>query len=486
MSLGHHLVSRSGLLLFTLAVIGPSATALGEERSPNFLFIITDDQSFETLGHLNQIDIETPNLDRLARQGTSFSRCYNMGSWSGAVCIASRTMLNTGRFLWNANAVQKQLRKEHAEGRLWSDMLKGQGYRTYLTGKWHVSIDANKVFDVARNVRPGMPKQTDAGYNRPPLEGDDPWQPWDKKRGGFWEGGTHWSEVVANDAIDFIGQAEKQPEPFFMYVAFNAPHDPRQAPREFVEKYPLTRIAVPENFLPNYPFKNEIGCSPSLRDEKLALFPRTEHGIQVHRQEYFACITHLDQQIGRILDRLEASKMAENTWIILTSDHGLAVGRHGLVGKQNMYDHSMRVPFIIVGPKAKSGATITDPIYLQDVVPTTLELAGLTPPAHVEFKSLLPKLTGESTQPQHLPIIGAYLDKQRMIFDGKYKLIVYPKVPTVRLYQLENDPFEKHDLAKQPGAQAKLKELFQLLLKWQDANGDPNSLKKQFPDLAKD
>ena len=486
MSLGHHLVFRSGLLLFALAAIGPSATALAEERSPNFLFIITDDQSFETLGHLNQIDIETPNLDRLARQGTSFSRCYNMGSWSGAVCIASRTMLNTGRFLWNANAVQKQLRKEHAEGRLWSDMLKGQGYRTYLTGKWHVSIDANKVFDVARNVRPGMPKQTDAGYNRPPLEGDDPWQPWDKKRGGFWEGGTHWSEVVANDAIDFIGQAEKQPEPFFMYVAFNAPHDPRQAPREFVEKYPLTRIAIPENFLPNYPFKNEIGCSPSLRDEKLALFPRTEHGIQVHRQEYFACITHLDQQIGRILDRLEASKTAENTWIILTSDHGLAVGRHGLVGKQNMYDHSMRVPFIIVGPKAKSGATITDPIYLQDVVPTTLELAGLTPPAHVEFKSLLPKLTGESTQPHHLPIIGAYLDKQRMIFDGKYKLIVYPKVPTVRLYQLENDPFEKHDLAKQPGAQAKLKELFQLLLKWQDSNGDPNSLKKQFPDLAKD
>lgn len=485
MSLVHHLAPLS-VILFAIAAVTPSATVVGQEQAPNFLFIITDDQSFETLGHLNHIDIETPNLDRLARQGTSFSRCYNMGSWSGAVCIASRTMLNTGRFLWNANAVQKQLGKEHAESRLWSDMLKGQGYKTYLTGKWHVSIDASKVFDVARNVRPGMPKQTDEGYNRPPLEGDDPWQPWDKTRGGFWEGGIHWSEVVANDAIDFIGQAEKHPEPFFMYVAFNAPHDPRQAPREFVEKYPIARIKVPENFLPDYPFKNEIGCSPALRDEKLALFPRTKHGIQVHRQEYFACITHLDQQIGRILDRLEGSKMAENTWIILTSDHGLAVGRHGLVGKQNMYDHSMRVPFIMVGPKAKPGTTISDPIYLQDVVPTTLELAGLTPPAHVEFKSLLPKLAGESDQPHHSPIVGAYLDKQRMIFDGEYKLIVYPEVPAVRLYNLSKDPFEMHDLAKQPTTQAKLKELFKSLVQWQESNGDPNPLKKQFPDLVKD
>ncbi len=485
MSRGHYFAFLPAVI-FAITAFQPTALALAKEKAPNFLFIITDDQSFETLGYLNHIDIDTPNLDRLARQGTSFSRCYNMGSWSGAVCIASRTMLNTGRFLWNANAVHKQLGKEHSEGRLWSDMLRKQGYRTYMTGKWHVSIDANKIFDVARNVRPGMPKQTEAGYNRPPLKGDDPWQPWDKSRGGFWEGGTHWSEVVAHDAIDFIGQAEESNEPFFMYVAFNAPHDPRQAPREFVEMYPLSRIAIPENFLPEYPFKNEIGCSPSLRDEKLALFPRSKVGIQVHRQEYFACITHLDQQIGKILDRLESSVMAQDTWIILTSDHGLAVGRHGLVGKQNMYDHSMRVPFIIVGPDAKPNTTISDPIYLQDVVPTTLELAGLTPPAHIEFKSLLPKLTGEASSPHHLPIVGAYLDKQRMIFDGEYKLIAYPEVPTLRLYHVAKDPFEINDLADQPASQAKLSELFTLLVQWQEANQDPTPIRKYFPDLAKD
>ena len=243
--------------------------------NPNFLFIITDDQSFETLGHLKQLDIETPNLDRLARRGTSFSHCYNMGSWRGAVCVASRTMLNTGRFLWNANAIQKQLGKEHQQRQLWSDILNDAGYQTYMTGKWHVPIDAKKIFDVAKKVRPGMPKQTPEGYNRPPLTGKDPWQPWDKSRGGFWEGGTHWSEIVANDAIEFINQAEQHVAPSFMYVAFNAPHDPRQAPKEFVDRYPLSRISIPENFLPEYPFKDAMGCSPSLRDEKLALLPRT-------------------------------------------------------------------------------------------------------------------------------------------------------------------------------------------------------------------
>lgn len=465
------------LLLVTLN----SKVASGQDNPPNLLFIITDDQSFETLGHLKQLDIETPNLDRLARRGTSFSHCYNMGSWSGAVCVASRTMLNTGRFLWNANAIQKQLGKEHQQRRLWSDILNDAGYQTYMTGKWHVPIDAKKIFDVAKNVRPGMPKQTPEGYNRPPLTGEDPWQPWDKSRGGFWEGGTHWSEIVANDAIEFINQAEQHGAPSFMYVAFNAPHDPRQAPKEFVDRYPLSRISIPENFLPEYPFKDAMGCSPSLRDEKLALFPRTHLGIQVHRQEYFACITHLDQQIGKILDRLQTSNMAKNTWIILTSDHGLAVGRHGLVGKQNMYDHSVRVPFIIVGPNARAGVTISDPIYLQDVVPTTIELAGISMPSHIQFKSLIPKLTEQRSEPQHLPIIGAYLNKQRMIFDGQYKLIVYPEVPTLRLYDLEEDPSEMTDLSKDPDSAETIQTLLQKLVHWQTENNDPLALRDVFP-----
>ena len=170
----------------------------------------------------------------------------------------------------------------------------------------------------------------------------DPWKPWDKSFEGFWKGGKHWSEIVADDALDFIADADKRENPFFMYIAFNAPHDPRQSPKEYVDRYPLDKVKVPENFLPEYPHNVGMGCGRGLRDEKLAPFPRTHHAVKVNRQEYYAIITHMDTQIGRILDALDKSGKKDNTYIFYGADHGLGVGQHGLMGKQNMYDHSLR------------------------------------------------------------------------------------------------------------------------------------------------
>ncbi len=170
-------------------------------------------------------------------------------------------------------------------------------------------------------------------------------------------------------------EATQREEPFFMYLAFNAPHDPRQSPQSYLDRYPVEQVSVPENFQPLYPFADAIGCGKGLRDERLAPFPRTPHAVQVHRREYYALITHMDAQIGRILESLQATGKADNTWIFFSADHGLAVGQHGLLGKQNMYDHSVRVPFMVVGPNVAADRRIDEPIYLQDVMPTTLELA---------------------------------------------------------------------------------------------------------------
>ena len=156
--------------------------------------------------------------------------------------------------------------------------------------------------------------------------------------------------MVANHSQDFLAEAGDRDEPFFMYLAFNAPHDPRQSPAEYVAKYPAENVLVPRNFAPLYPFAEKIGCGRKLRDERLGPFPRTHHAVQVHRQEYYAIITHMDVMIGRILDALQATGKSDNTWIFFTADHGLAVGQHGLFGKQNMYDHSVRVPFVVIGP----------------------------------------------------------------------------------------------------------------------------------------
>ncbi|WP_372725639.1 sulfatase-like hydrolase/transferase, partial [Novipirellula sp.] len=410
------------LALATATVLTAAASAA---EKPNIVFIFADDMCFDTVAGLGNSEIQTPHLDALARRGTTFTHAYNMGSWSGAVCVASRTMLNSGRYVWNANAIYKTSESERKEGRWWSELMKSAGYHTYMTGKWHCTASAEKSFDVARDIRPGMPKDTPAGYNRPAADGSDPWSPSDPKFGGFWQGGTHWSEVVANHAEDFLSDAASQDDPFFMYLAFNAPHDPRQSPQEYVDRYPSDSVTVPKNFQPIYPYAESIGCGKGLRDERLGPFPRTKHAVQVHRGEYFALITHMDDQIGRILRAVEASGKADNTWIFFTADHGLAVGQHGLFGKQNMYDHSVRVPFIAVGPGVKPNAKIEQPIYLQDVMPTTLELAGAPKPEYVEFHSVLPMLAGETGSLDE--IYGCYLNLQRSIRTDKYKLIVYPK-----------------------------------------------------------
>ncbi|MEX0742229.1 MAG: sulfatase-like hydrolase/transferase, partial [Phycisphaeraceae bacterium] len=320
-----------------------------------------------------------------------------------------------------------------------------------------------------------------AGYNRPLAGQPDPWSPSNPRLGGYWAGGKHWSEVVGDDAVEFLGAEKQGDKPFFMYVAFNAPHDPRQSPPEYVDKYPLSRIAVPRNFLPMYPHKDAIGCGATLRDEKLGPFPRGEHAVKVHRREYYALITHLDGQIGRVLDALEQSGQADNTWIFFTADHGLAVGHHGLFGKQNMYDHSLRVPFVVAGPGVKAGAKIQTPVYFQDVMATALDLAGAPKPEQVEFHSLLPLLRGEKSPAAREAIYGAYLELQRAVIDNGWKLILYPKARVARLYHVAADPDELRDLATAPAHAGRRAELFQRLRLMQGELADPLDLTTSFP-----
>jgi arylsulfatase A-like enzyme len=470
------------LLLYLTICAAPLLQAVAGTQ-PNILFLFADDQAYETVGAFGHAEIETPHLDALARGGTTFTHSYNMGSWSGAVCVASRTMLITGRHLWRAHEIYNQTDQERQAGRLWPQLLEQRGYTTYFTGKWHIRADAVKTFSIAKNIRAGMPNDHPAGYNRPLPGRPDPWNPADPKWGGFWEGGKHWSEVVADDAIEYFEHAKSAERPFFMYVAFNAPHDPRQAPQEFLDRYPLEQVKVPESYLSEYPYKDDIGCGPGLRDEKLGPFPRTRDAIRVHRREYYAMITHMDAQIGRILEALETSGQSENTWIFFTADHGLALGHHGLFGKQNMYDPSLRVPFIVTGPGVPAGKKISAPIYLQDIMPTTLELAGAPKPDQVEFQSLLPLIQGGTDQSPYASMYGAYLELQRAIIHDGWKLILYPQAGVARLYHNANDPWELNDLASDPRHASTRQELFQRLLAQQKELDDTLDLPSAFPNF---
>ena len=458
----------------TFFIVSLLALAVQAAEKPNILFIFADDLSYDTINSLGNKEIITPNLDRLVNQGMVFSHAYNMGAWNGAVCVASRAMLNTGRFVWRA---QDALTTYEAQGMMWSQRMQKAGYDTYMAGKWHVTVKAEQIFNKTGSVRHGMPNQTAAGYNRPLSPYDKSWLPWDPQHEGYWKGGTHWSEVLGNEAIGFLEEAKKSDKPFFIYAAFNAPHDPRQSPQKFVDMYPLDKIAIPPNFLTEYPYKDKIGCGPTLRDEKLAPFPRTEYAVKVNRQEYYAIITHMDEQIGRILDALEKSGQADNTYIFFTADHGLACGQHGLMGKQNMYDHSVRAPFIVCGPRIKGGSCNDTPIYLQDVMPTTLELAGADT-IGVEFKSLKPLIAGVQT-PHYDAIYGAYLKLQRAISKDGFKLIYYPEAEVCRLFDLRKDKYEMNDLADNPQYVSKIKQLKADLLNMEKEMDDPLLAVKQ-------
>jgi arylsulfatase A-like enzyme len=241
--------------------------------------------------------------------------------------------------------------------------------------------------------------------------------------------------------------------------------------------YPLENIAVPKTFLPEYPYKEEMGSGKGLRDERLAPFPRTKYAVKVNRQEYYAIITRMDYQIGRKLDALKKSGKMDNTYIIFSADHGLACGNHGLMGKQNMFDHSMRPPLIILGPDLPKNKKVDADVYLQDVMATALDIAGVQKPVYIEFNSLMPLAKGEKTKSNYDAIYGAYVNFQRMIRKDGFKLIAYPNANKVLLFDLKKDPLEMNDLSEKPEYASKVKEMFDDLLKLQKSMDDDLDLK---------
>lgn len=479
--------SRS--LRHTLALLVLSFSLHAAPTKPNIVFIITDDQAIDTIAAGKMWDAEksgliTPNLDALYQSGTVFRQAYNMGAWHGAVCVASRSMLLTGRFVWKTEREEKsKFAATIAAGKTWSQRMKQAGYTTYMSGKWHVQADAEKLFDHTAHIRPGMCKTVKASYNRP-IEGKvDDWKSSDPKNGGLWEGGKHWSEVLADDAEAFVKQASSEKQPFFMYLAFNAPHDPRQAPQAWLDRYDSANLPTPENYEPIQQHRSIMGLenpngSSVMRDEKLAPFPRTEHAIQVHRKEYYAMVSHLDAQLGRMLKALETAGVRKNTIVIFTSDHGLAIGRHGLMGKQSLYEHSLRVPFIISGPNIPQGKIIDERIYMQDAVPTALDLAQADNTG-LDYQSLMPLISGKKDQ-HYDAIYAAFApDRQRAVIEDHHKLILYPKGKIALLFDLSADPLEKNPL----DSPERKKQLFAKLLSLQKNTADPLDLGSVYPEL---
>ncbi len=454
---------------FVLFVLGLSCGDAALAKRPNVLFLFSDDQRFDTIGALGNPCVKTPNLDRLVERGFVFRQTYCMGSTVPAVCLPSRAMVNSGRSLWKAPG--------NLEGvTTWAEVMRAGGYRTFGTGKWH---NGRKAF--ARGFSDGgaifFGGMSD--HLKVPIFDFDKSGKYPKKNRRWGEKFS--SELFADAAIEFLNNhtADRGDErPFFMYVAFTAPHDPRMAPKEFVDMYDADKLPIAKNCLPRHPFDNgEL----KIRDECLAPWPRTPQIVRRHLADYYAMITHMDHHIGRILDALKKSGQAENTIIVFSSDHGLSVGRHGLMGKQSLYEHAMRPPLIVTGPGIAKGQSEAL-VYLYDLFPTTCDLVGLETPAGVEGKSLVPVVRGEKSKVRDY-VIGAYRNFQRMVREPRWKLITYDVkgVKTRQLFDLKNDPLEMNNLVDDPDCQVHVRRLEKLLGRALRNSNDPKLLGKVSP-----
>ena len=448
-------VSLSLLLSFSAAAAAASAV------KPNILFLFADDQRADTIAAHGNAHIKTPVIDGLTRAGVSFRNNYVFGGNSGAVCVPSRAMLHTGK-TWFAMNTQTL-----AGEKLMGELLGENGYTTFGTGKWHNGQPSwLRAFQHGESVMFGGMSD----HTKVPLHDRGP----DGKMVGPRMGEKFSTELFADAAIRFLEKQSPQPEakPFFCYIAFTAPHDPRQPPPGFPANY-ASRPPLPKNFLPQLPFDN--GAMSGGRDENLGAWPRTETMIRDQLAEYYAMVEHLDAQIGRLLATLKARGLADNTIIVYAADNGLALGSHGLLGKQSVFEHSMRTPFIIVGPGIPQGKSVQAFTYLFDIFPTLCELTGLTPPAGVFGESVRPLWTG-AKQSLRDTVFLPYIQVQRAVRDERWKLIRYPKLGYSQLFDLQNDPNETTSVYDDPARAPDIARLSAAMQTWQTKVGDTLAL----------
>jgi arylsulfatase A-like enzyme len=437
---------------------------------PNLVFLFTDDQRFDTIAALGNRQIHTPHMDWLVRHGTAFTHACIPGGTCGAVCMPSRAMLHTGRTLFHIRGRGETIAPEHAT---LGETLRGAGYCTFGVGKWHNGAESfHRSFTAGGEIFFGGM----ADHWNVPVFKYDPTGKYDQRclyvenpfgsnltkerHCDHIHAGRHSTDIISETGVRFLTEHPAE-QPYFLYLSFLAPHDPRTMPKAFLDMYDPALIELPANFRPEHPFDNgEL----KVRDELLAAFPRTEAEIRRHLAEYYAMISHLDDRIGRVIAAVRDRGELDRTIFVLCGDNGLALGQHGLMGKQSLYDHSIRVPLVLSGPGIPAGQTSDALVYLLDIFPTLCALTDTPVPASVDGQNLLTSARDA--------LYLAYTDKHRGVRTRQHKLIEYVvngRHTMTQLFDLHADPWETRNLTSDRRLVETLRrELFRLRDEWDD------------------
>jgi len=448
------------------------------QKKPNIVFIMTDQQRLDTISSLGCGYMHTPHLDRLTENGTSYTNAF----CSGATCVSSRASLFTGLYPHNTGVYSFDNWSHQAS---WVQDLRDGGYYCANVGKMHIKPDFENIgFHEQRPVENKMENFALEGG------GEDDWGWWLRLHGMERELNLHktepgWEEslncrvwpyeenlhpdIFTGDLADaWIGSYNRE-EPFFLQIGFPGPHEPYDPPERFLKLYENQ-----DNFPPQIAGENELNGKPPQQTAHQEFFRTVDNPSRIDtaelsgedvrkmRRYYSANISLIDEKIGQILDRLEETGQLENTVVIFTSDHGDNLGDHHLPYKWLMYDSIVKIPLIIAdfrNPPAEKTVS-GDLASLIDIGPTVLDYAGLPSPSYLEGRSLTP---GNSAEPEYVFCEDNYLT---MIRSHDFKMVYYLGQESGELYDLKKDPGELNNLWDREDHRPVREELKSSLLGW--------------------
>ncbi len=434
---------RGFIALFAAAVV--PAVLIAADKRPNILYIMADDHAAHAISAYGSKINQTPNIDRIGKDGMRFTNCFVTNS----ICTPSRAAILTGKYS-HINGVPVFNHIDGSQPTL-AKYLQKAGYYTGMIGKWHLGSDPTG-FDYW-NILPGQGVYRDPTFITP---------------AGRAVHKGYCTDVITDISIDFLNNRPKD-KPFFLMCHHKAPHRPWQPREDKAKKWENVQVPEPETFNDDYTGKSDAAREATMRIDKnltpTDLKQQPPKGLsdvelkkwkyQRYMRDYLACIESVDDNVGRLFEYLEKNGLVENTIVIYTSDQGFFLGDHDWFDKRFMYEESLRMPFLIRWPGTIKPGSVSDAMILNvDFAPTLLAVAGEKVPDDMQGRSFLPILKGSTPADWRTTMYYRYyhypmhhqVQPHYGVRDQRYKLIFFNKINQWELYDLEKDPHEMKNL----------------------------------------
>jgi N-acetylglucosamine-6-sulfatase len=429
----------SGLLSFGLLGMNFPTAALGGARRPNILFILSDDHRWDALSHVGHPAARTPNLDRLAREGVLFENAFCTTS----LCSPSRASFLTGMYA-HTHGVRNNMTPWNNAHVTFLEMLHGAGYETGYVGKWHMPGGFPKLRGLDRFVTFTVDGGQGRYFNCPLIV--DGQEVASRKE--------YITEELTDYALEFLGRERERP--FCLYLSHKAVHLQFFPPKELDGLYDDVELDLPREA------DSWVGLTNG------NFYPRP---LAAMYRDYLECLLAMDQQIGRVLDRLDELGLSDDTIVIYAGDNGFFWGEHHFTDKRWPYEESIRIPLIVRHPEAirDAGRRASQMVLNIDLAPTLLDVAGLRSPESMDGESFAPILMDQNTRGREAWLYEYFMDypyavpETRAVRTERHKYIEYEGERGPELFDLVADPREMKNLYGTPEGRALLPELKQAL-----------------------